>query len=134
MLVLCLLAGVAGIMQYSQKISNTATLKLVGIAVFKDVNLTIPVTTIDWGMLEPGQTKNCTVYMRSTSNVPLTLSMYVANWNPANASAFLHLAWDYKGQVVAPSASIPATFSLAVNASISGISIFSFDIWIVGSG
>jgi hypothetical protein len=122
------------VMQYSRKISNTATLKVVGIGVFKDVNFTVPVTSIDWGMLEPGQTKNCTLYLRSTSNVPITLSMYVANWNPTNASAFLSLTWDYKGQVIAPSTSIPATFSLAVNASISGISTFSFDIWIVGSG
>jgi hypothetical protein len=122
------------VMEYSRKISNTATIKTVGINVFQNVNLTSPVTSIDWGMLEPGQTKNCTVYLWSTSNVPISLSMYTANWNPTNASAFLSLSWNYKGQVIAPSASIPATFSLAVNASISGITTFSFDIWIVGSG
>jgi hypothetical protein len=136
----CALAFVLGIatglgsVQYSRKISNTATLKTVGINVFQNVNLTNPVTSIDWGMLEPGQTRNSSVYLQSTSNVPITLSMYTANWNPANASAFLHLTWDYKGQAIAPSASLPATFSLTVNASISGIPSFSFDIWIVGSG
>jgi hypothetical protein len=123
-----------GVMQYSRKISNTVTLKTVGINVFQNANLTTPVTSINWGMLEPGQTKNSTVYLQSTSNVPISLSMYVANWVPTNASSFLSLSWNYKGQAIAPSASIPATFSLAVNASISGITSFSFDIWIVGSG
>jgi hypothetical protein len=126
--------GTFALMQYSRKISNSATLKTVGINVFQNANLTTPVTSIAWGMLEPGQTKNSTVYLQSTSNVPITLSMYTANWNPANASEFLTLTWNYKGQVIAPSASLPATFSLAVNASISGITAFSFDIWIVGSG
>jgi hypothetical protein len=121
-------------MQYSREISNTATVKTVSINVFQNVNLTNPVTSIDWGMLDPGQTKNCTVYLQSTSNVPISLSMYAANWDPANASEFLTLTWNYKGQAVARSASLPAIFSLAVNASISGITSFSFDIWIVGSG
>jgi hypothetical protein len=123
-----------GSLQYSRKISNTATLKTVGINVFQNVNLTTPATSINWGMLEPGQTKNSTVYLQSTSNVPITLSIYTANWNPANASRFLTLTWDYKGQAISPSGALPVTFSLAVNASMSGISSFSFDIWIVGSG
>jgi hypothetical protein len=44
-----------GIMQYSMQISNTATLKLVDIGVFTNANLTIPMTSINWGMLEPSQ-------------------------------------------------------------------------------
>jgi hypothetical protein len=123
-----------GSMQYSRKISNTATIKTVGINVFENVNLTTPATSIDWGMLEPGQTKNCTVYLQNTSNVPIILSMYTADWNPANASEFLTLTWNYNGEAISPSAALPVTFSLAVNASTSGISSFSFDIWIVGSG
>jgi len=121
-------------MQYQMKIGNTATLKLVGIGVFKDVNFTMPVTTIDWGIIEPGQTKNYSAYILSESNVPLSLNMYTANWNPQNASTFLTLTWDYKAQTIAPHASLPVTFSLAANASIHGISTFSFDIWIIGSG
>ena len=122
------------VMQYSVQISNTATLKLVGIGVFSNANGTCPVTSINWGMLQPGQTANYSAYILSESNVPITLSMYTANWNPANASSYLTLTWNYKAQTIQPHASLPITFSLAVNASIHGIPEFSFDLWIVASG
>jgi hypothetical protein len=127
-------ASTVAVMQYSQKISNVATLKLVGVGVYKDVNFTIPVTMIDWGMVEPGETKDYAVFLRSESNVPMSLTMYVANWNPANASNYLHLTWNYSGVQLAPHASLPIRFSLIVNASIPKFPAFSFDIWIVGSG
>jgi hypothetical protein len=123
-----------GIMQYSMQISNTATLKLVDIGVFTNINLTTPVTSINWGMLQPGQVENYSAYLLSESNVPITLSMYTANWNPSNASNYLTLTWNYKAQTIQPHASLPITFTLAVNTSIQGIPQFSFDIWIVGSG
>ena len=123
-----------GVMQYSVQISNTATLKLVGIGVFTNANGTGPVTSINWGMLQPGQTANYSAYIVSESNVPITLSMYTASWNPANASSYLTLTWNYKAQTIQPHASLPITFSLTVNASIHGIPEFSFDLWIVASG
>jgi hypothetical protein len=85
-----------GIMQYSMQISNTATLKLVDIGVFTNINFTTPVTSISWGMLQPGQVENYSAYLLSESNVPITLSMYTANWNPSNASNYLTLTWNTK--------------------------------------
>ena len=123
-----------GVLQYSMKIGNTATLKLVDIGVFTNANLTTPVTSINWGMLEPGQAENYSAYLLSESNVPITLSMHTANWNPSNASNYLTPTWNYKAQTIQPHASLPITFTLAVNASIQGIPQFSFDIWIIGSG
>jgi hypothetical protein len=107
-----------GIMQYSMQISNTATLKLVDIGVFTNANLTTPVTSINWGMLQPGQVENYSAYLLSESNVPITLSMCTANWNPSNASNYLTLTWNYKAQTIQPHASLPITFTLAVNVSI----------------
>jgi hypothetical protein len=121
-------------MQYSVQISNTAMLKLVGIGVFSNANGTGPVTSINWGMLQPGQMENYSAYLVSQSNVPITLSMYTASWNPTNASSYLTLTWNYRAQTIQPHASLPITFSLAVNASIQGIPEFSFDLWIVASG
>ena len=127
-------ASTVAIMTWSQKIPNVATLKVVGVGVFKDVNFTMPVTMIDWGIVEPGETRNYTVFLRSESNVPMNLTMYVANWNPENASLYLDLIWDYDDALLAPGASVPITFSLIVDASIPKFPAFSFDIWIVGSG
>ena len=121
-------------MQYSVEISNTATLKLVGVGIFAYANGTGPVTSINWGMLQPGQTANYSAYILSESNVPITLSMYTASWNPTNASGYLTFTWNYKAQTIQPHASLPVTFSLAVNASIHNIPSFTFDIYIVGSG
>jgi hypothetical protein len=123
-----------GVLQYSMKISNTATLKLVGIGVFSNVNCTVPVSSINWGMLQPGQVENYSVYVQSESNVPITLSMYTASWSPSNASSYITVTWNYAAQTLQPHAVLPVTFTLAVNASISGIPQFSFYIWIVGSG
>lgn len=135
--VVAFLLGVAStvaIMTWSQKIPNVATLKVVGVGVFKDVNFTMPVTMIDWGMVEPGETKNYAVFLRSESNVPMSLTIYVADWNPANASQYLQLTWNYSGAQLAPHASVPINFSLTVNVTIPKFPAFSFDIWIVGSG
>jgi hypothetical protein len=126
--------GVSAVLQFATKIGNTATVKTVGVGVFENVNCTVPLTSIDWGFLQPGQIANYSAYVLSESNVPITLSMYTADWNPANASEFIALTWNYAGKTISPHASVPVTFSLAVNASISGISTFSFDLWIVGSG
>jgi len=60
--------------------------------------------------------------------------MYTSNWNPSNASDYMTLSWDYGGQSINPDEVVQVTFTLSVDASIDGITGFSFDITIVGSG
>jgi len=60
--------------------------------------------------------------------------MYASNWSPSNASDYLTLSWDYGGQSINPDDVAQVTFTLSVDASIEGITSFSFDITIVGSG
>ncbi len=135
--VLAFLAGSAttfALMHWTQRIPNLATLKVVGIGVYEDPGCTISVAQIDWGMVEPGDGATFDAYIKNESNVPITLTMYTENWNPANASNFISLSWDYNGSKILVDGSIPVAFLLNVDPATAGIDSFSFTIVIVGSG
>lgn len=121
------------VMQWTHRISNVASLKVVGVGVFKDVNFTVTVTQIDWGIVEAGESKNFSAYIKNESNVPITLSMHTEDWNPGNASAFIGVTWDYDERPVSVEGFVPITFTLRVDPAVSGISSFDFTIVIVGS-
>jgi len=125
---------VGAIMERSRRISNQAAIKAVGVGVYQDPELTVPLTEINWGILEPGEEKNHTAYITNESNVPVTLFLSTENWSPLNTSSFVALTWNYDGHSVAVDGFIEATFTLAVDPAISGTETFSFDIVIVGSG
>lgn len=122
------------VMQWTQRIRNVATLKVLGVGVYKDINFTISVTEIDWGVLEAGETKNFNAYIKNESNVPISLAMSTENWEPINASSFINLAWNYSEELIPIEGSIPVTFILNVDSEISGIRGFSFTLVIIGSG
>lgn len=120
--------------QTESKIGSGGAVKAIGVTVYSDAGCTSRLTSIDWGILEPGESKNVTCYIRNEGNSAVTLSLSTENWNPSNASLSITLTWNYDGQFIDPSEAIEVTFTLAVSASVSGITDFSFDIVIVGSG
>ena len=120
--------------QTSRTVSNAGTVKAVGVGVYSDDECTTTLSSIGWGMLEPGSSKNVSCYIRNEGNSVSTLSMDTSNWNPSNASDYMSLIWDYGGQSIDLGEVVEVTFTLSVSASIEGITSFSFDITIVGSG
>jgi hypothetical protein len=130
------LAGpvVSEIQANSQPISNAGAVKAIGVGVYWNPDGTNPVNSIDWGILEPGSSTNRTCYIQNEGNSASTLSMNAANWNPSNASDYISLSWDYGGQLVNPDELIQVTFTLSISDTIEGITSFSFDITIMGSG
>jgi hypothetical protein len=133
-LALSLVGQVLSAVQTSRTVSNAGAVKAIGVGVFWNNECTDPLSSIDWGILEPGSSKNVTCYIRNEGNSVSTLSMYASNWSPSNASDYLTLSWDYGGQSINPDDVTQVTFTLSVDASIDGITSFSFDITIVGSG
>jgi len=131
---LSMLTQVTSSIQTNTKISNQGALKTVGVGVYWDSGLTNKVSSIDWGILEPGSNVNKTVYIRNEGNAAATLSMTTSNWSPANASNYITLSWDYSGQSIDVNAVIQVKLTLSVSSSISGINNFSFDITITASG
>ncbi len=67
---------------------------------------------IKWGTLYPGDSKNFTFYLRSTSNVPIMLALSVTDWEPAEISSFLSLSWNYNQTIISPNQGIFLTFTL----------------------
>jgi hypothetical protein len=134
--VILLLSVVAAfaIQSYMRQIPSTGTITAIGVNVFSDAACTQNVTTINWGVLSPGSITNYQAYIKSTSNVPITLSLGTDSWNPVNASTYITLGWSYSGTVLQPNASLPMTLTLTVSSSVTGFSSFSFNIDITGSG
>jgi len=118
----------------TETISNVGSLKTIGIGAYWDENLTKRVNRIDWGLLEPGGKKSFLIYFQNEGNSAVTLSESTSNWNPSVASNYLTLRWDYSGQIIEAEKNLQVTLTLSVNASITGISNFGFDIIVVGTG
>lgn len=112
---------------------NMGTVKAMGVGVYWDSSCNNHVSYIDWGAVEPGATKDVTVYIKNEGNAPEILSLATENWNPSIAASYMSVIWDYGGQVVDVGVVFQVTLSLSVSGIIEGITNFSFDIVITGS-
>jgi hypothetical protein len=119
-------------LQYQATISTHGNIKAVGVAFYSDSSGVTLVSQINWGTIEPGQTVNVTLFMKSTSNVAVFVSMAVGNFNPPSGSNYMACTWNYSG-VLSPGQLVPVVFTLVVSNTITGITSFSFDISVVGS-
>jgi hypothetical protein len=136
----CLIGALVGsavtfaVMQRSYNINNLAQVKSVGVEVYVDSQLTVRLTEINWGAVEPNESKTFTAYIRNAGNTPITLSLNTENWVPANASSMIHVSCDYLGGTVEAWQALMVTFELRVDPAVTGIDAFSFTMVITGSG
>ncbi|NWF97253.1 MAG: hypothetical protein HXY34_14035, partial [Candidatus Thorarchaeota archaeon] len=105
----------------SKTISNTGNLKAIGVGVYWDSACTNAVSSIDWGSLDPGVTRQFTIYVKNEGTVTLKLSMTVNNWSPASASNYITLSWNRENHVLSIGSVVSATLTLSVSSGISGI-------------
>ena len=110
------------------------TLRTVGVGVYWDNGCSNIITSVDWGVLEPGATKHVQVYIKNEGTDPMTLSLETESWNPSGASSYISLTWDYGSQLLAVHEVVQVLLTLTVSDTIEGITGFSFDIVITGSG
>ena len=122
-----------GALVATSTISNTGNLKAIGVGVYWDSSCTSPVSSIDWGALEPDVTKNFTIYVRNEGNVQVKLSMTTSNWKPPSALSYIELTWNRVNHVLTAGSNVSAVLTLSVSSSISGITSFNFDIIIAGT-
>jgi hypothetical protein len=118
----------------SSTISNVGSLKTIGIGAYWDENLTNRVDGINWGTLEPGDQKSFSIYLHNEGNSAVTLSESTSDWNPSEAATYLTLSWNYNGQAIEADKNLQVTLTLSVSANITGITNFSFNIIVVGTG
>jgi hypothetical protein len=119
--------------QASKTFSNTGTVRTIGVGVYWDIGCTNPVSSINWGSLEPGASKNVTLYVRNEGSTASTLFINTSNWNPSNAWEYITLSWDYAGQQISPDEVIQVKLTLSISSSIKGITNFSFDITVTAA-
>jgi hypothetical protein len=123
---------VSGLLSNSRTIQSSGTVKAVNIGVYWDSSCTNATSTIVWGMLAPGDSKNFTVYLRNEGNVALRSNLTVQSWVPTNSSTYIGLAWNAENQTIAAGSVVPAVLTLSVSPSITGITDFSFTIVMTG--
>ena len=132
-LALSLTGQVLSAVQPSRTVSNAGTVRTFGVGVYQDRDCINTLELIDWGVLEPGSSEDVTYYVRNELSSVSTLSMFTSNWSPSNASDYMSLSWDYGGQSIDVNEVVQITFTLSVDASIEGITNFSFDITIAAN-
>lgn len=119
-LVILLIGAVLAISQILI-IGNIGYVKTVGVNVDRDF--------IDWGNLTVLNSGTEIINVENIENTPILLSLNSSNWNPANASNYLTLSWNYTGTILQPSMTVPIELYLEVQGSFRGQ--FTFDIWII---
>ena len=131
----CLLAGYSlATLTTQYKMSNIASIKTIGVNVYRDQNCTDLITQLDWGLLEPATSKTFKVYVKSLSNTPLTLTIFSSNWQPTNCTDYMTLTAEPNNFTLQPSQVAEVNLTLTVASDIQGITNFAFDITFKGVG
>lgn len=120
------------IYQWAHQVRNVGIVRVIGVELYRDEALTEILDIIDWGMLDPGENKSVTAWVKNTGNDDQKLIMWTEAWDPVSSSDWIILTWDYAMVWVPVDASIPVVFTLSVDANITGITNFSFEIWVKG--
>jgi hypothetical protein len=127
-------ATVSSLVQTNKTISNTGSVKGIGVGIYWDSACTNRTSSVNWGMLDPGSSKNVTLYVRNEGNAVATLSKSAQNWTPSTASTYMTLNWNYANQALNPNQVLQLKLTLAVSTTVSGLTSFSFDMTITASG
>jgi uncharacterized repeat protein (TIGR01451 family) len=120
--------GIAIVFATSVLTINNTGIITEGLAAYQDPGCTIPLTSISWGSLTPGQITTYQFYLKNIVSVPIANLVLTDPTIPASLS----LAWNDGGLTVQPGASITATLTLTVSSSATGTP-FAFDITITGT-
>jgi hypothetical protein len=122
--------GIAASRWSTTIIASHGSLKIDGVGVYDDKDCTTATSYLDWGILEPGSTKNITVYIRNEGNHQATIFLASGNWHPLNASSYMHLVWNYDGEALDPMEVAELALTLSVSSAAENIIDFSFDVTI----
>jgi len=125
----------ASLLPVQRKIPSSGNIKTLGIAVYEDEACTKNLTSINWGLVEPGGSRQKEVWINNTGNTRVKLNMTMEGWNPAEAENYITLTWDKEGVLLSANQLVKATLTLTVSASVTQTNIkdFSFTIVITGN-
>jgi len=125
--------------QTSKTLSSAGSIQIqttAEIGVYSNPECTISLTSLPWGTLEPGGSKNIDCYIKNEGSSAITLSLETSEWYPTSpdVTEYLTFDWNYNETPINPDAVVHITFTLTVSPDITAdITSFSFDITIVGT-
>jgi len=104
---------------------SLGTIKVIGVEAYGE-NITIAQDGkqyIDWGTVYPGSAVNCSFYIKSKSNMLITLNLSISNITFKNSKGenvseilsvknSLNLAWNYNDTLLKPNEEIYVTLTL----------------------
>jgi hypothetical protein len=114
--------------------SSGTVISTVNIGVYSDYACTQPLTSVAWGSIAPGSSVTRIAYVKNTGNSQMTLSMSKTNWSPTAANGPISLNWNLEGTVLPANNVATASLTLSASSDTSGITSFSVNIVISGSG
>ena len=123
----------SGLLFGNRTISSQGTVNSIGVGVYWESGCVNNISSISWGYIEPGSSKNVTIYIRNEGNIPMTLNMTDDNWSPSSASTYITLGWNREGNQIDADSVVETVLTLSVSSSIIDINNFSFDITIIGA-
>ncbi len=129
-----LVASTLALLTIQWSMHGSGSIKGVGLGVYWDLQCTNATSSLEFGQLEPGSSKDFALYVRNEGDTALTLNMIGENWNPVNAADYLTLTWNREGQQIDPDEVIGCVITLSVSQSIQGVASFSMDIILSGTG
>lgn len=135
-IVLCLTFGlIYALTQSWIKIPGKGKVKKIGVEAYWDSELTQIIDLIDWGLIGPNESLTKDIYVQNLGNVNASLSFFVNNWNPINASNYLTISWNGTGILLEPMQAKLVTLKLSATKDLNAeiFPSFSFDITILGS-
>jgi hypothetical protein len=103
------------LIQTSKTVSSGGSVKGIGVGIYWDSACSSTVSSINWGVLDPGSNITVTVYVRNEGNAPATLSQTTQNWNPSTASSYLTLRWNYAGQTMSVNQVLQVKLTLIIS-------------------
>lgn len=128
-LMLTLAVGTFEFLYLRNSVPSVAAVEATGsVGIYWDAGCTKTVSSIDWGVLSPGQTKEVVVYARNEGNQSILLTVTTANYSPANASEYLNFNWTCITTRIAVNKTVQVTQILYISPNAGGISNFSFNI------
>jgi hypothetical protein len=92
------------------------------------------ITNVYWGVVRQGEQRNININVRNVGNIPVTLSVTTANYDPTNAATWLSFNTDYVGTVLSPNDTLPVQLQLTPGLSAPAGQAFSFTILITSIG
>jgi len=116
------------------RVPSSGSVKTLRIAVFQDATCKQNLTSINWGLVEAGGSRQQPIWIKNTGNTPVRLNMTTENWSPSQAKYYITLSWDKEGRVLDAGQVIDATLKLEVSQSVAQTNIMEFSFTIVITG